>query len=223
MKKWKNRKIRDFLAHRFTGIFYLQAIECNLHGNSSCCTGRRPNECFVATPPLLLLTPTPFVFTKVSFSFIISTHERSHALTRFLGPHGCILGIISVFSVVFFRLVLCENVNSDCGTFHALTSFQKSITLLVPNKPLFLLFLFLFTQQRFQKRNPTSQQPSLERSKSSRKTLRKMTRRMKYTNNGCQRRMFLTGSSFGCFLSQLSSLLQLCLLRIQGDLKLRYH
>lgn len=39
MKKWKNRKIRDFLAHRFTGIFYLQAIECNLHGNSSCCTG----------------------------------------------------------------------------------------------------------------------------------------------------------------------------------------
>lgn len=101
MKKWKNRKIRDFLAHRFTGIFYLQAIECNLHGNSSCCTGRRPDECFVATPPLLLLTPTPFVFTKVSFSFIISTHERSHALTRFLGPHGCILGIISVLSVVF--------------------------------------------------------------------------------------------------------------------------
>ena len=101
MKKWKNRKIRDFLAHRFTGIFYLQAIECNLHGNSSCCTGRRPDECFVATPPLLLLTPTPFVFTKVSFSFIISKHERSHALTRFLGPHGCILGIISVLSVVF--------------------------------------------------------------------------------------------------------------------------
>lgn len=127
------------------------------------------------------------------------------------------------FECSFFRLVLCENVNSDCGTFHALTSFQKSITLLVPNKPLFLLFLFLFIQQRFQKRNPTSQQPSLERSKSSRKTLRKMTRRMKYTNNGCQRRMFLTGSSFGCFLSQLSSLLQLCLLRIQRDLKLRYH
>ena len=98
MKKWKNRKIRDFLAHRFTGIFYLQAIECNLHSNSSCCTGRRPDECFVATPPLLLLTPTPFVFTKVSFSFIISTHERSR---RFLGPHGCILGIISVLSVVF--------------------------------------------------------------------------------------------------------------------------
>lgn len=46
------------------------------------------------------------------------------------------------FECSFFRLVLCENVNSDCGTFHALTSFQKSITLLVPNKPLFFTFSF---------------------------------------------------------------------------------
>ena len=54
---------------------------------------------------MLCCLPSPasstFVFTKVSFSIIISTHERSHALTRFLGPHGCILGIISVLSVVF--------------------------------------------------------------------------------------------------------------------------
>ena len=52
-------------------------------------------------PSLASSYPTPFVFTKVPFSFIISTHERSHALTRFLGPHGCRLGIISVLSVVF--------------------------------------------------------------------------------------------------------------------------
>lgn len=223
MKKWKNRKIRDFLAHRFTGIFYLQAIECNLHGNSSCCTGRRPDECFVATPPLLLLTPNSIRIYQGLF-LLYNFYPRTQPCTdKIPGSSRLYTGHNQCFECSFFRLVLCVNVNSDCGTFHVLTSFQKSITLLVPNKPLFLLFLFLFTQQRFQKRNPTSQQPSLERSKSSRKTLRKMTRRMKYTNNGCQRRMFLTGSSFGCFLSQLSSLLQLCLLRIQGDLKLRYH
>lgn len=68
MKKWKNRKTRDFLGHRFTGIFCLQDIECNLHGNSSCYKGRGSDECFVATPPLLLLIPTPFVVIKVSFS-----------------------------------------------------------------------------------------------------------------------------------------------------------
>lgn len=41
---------------------------------------------------------------RIFFSFIISIHKRSHALARFLGPHGCRVGIISVLSVVFFQV-----------------------------------------------------------------------------------------------------------------------
>ena len=123
MKKWKNRKIRDFLAHRFTGIFYLQAIECNLHGNSSCCTGRRPDECFVATPPLLLLTPNSIRIYQGLF-LLYNFYPRTQPCTdKIPGSSRLYTGHNQCFECSFFRLVLCVNVNSDCGTFHVLTSF----------------------------------------------------------------------------------------------------
>lgn len=94
MKKWKNRKTRDLLGHRVTGIFCLQDIECNLHGNSSCCKGRGLTNA--------LLPPLPCFFLSLLHSWLSrSLSPPNHALTRFLGPHGCRVGIISVLSVVF--------------------------------------------------------------------------------------------------------------------------